>query len=328
MAHAEARDLALKLIVSSDVVVENFSPRVMNNWRLDHHHLKEVKKDIIMLSMSGMGHTGPWKNYVAFGATVQALGGLSHLTAYDHEKPVGSGYAYGDTIAGTYGAIAVLAALEHRERTGQGMHIDLSEYEAVCTMIGPDLMDADQNDTKARTWGNSAGHQMAAPHGCYPCRGTDRWCVIAVLDEIQWRAFCRTLDNPAWTQEERFSTLSHRMAHADELDELIAQWTSNRAAEDILAALQKAGIPSGMVQNAQDLANDTHLRERGFFTKMHHPTLGTIVTDRSPVRFKNVNAPTLKSSPLLGQDNRQVFVELLGLTEDEYADYLEKGVIG
>ncbi len=328
MTHPEARELALKLIVSSDVVVENFSPRVMQNWRLDYPHLKKEKEDIIMLSLSGMGHTGPWKNYVAYGATVQALGGFTHLTAYGDGKPVGSGYAYGDTISGTYGAIAVLAALEHREQTGRGLHIDLSEYEAVCTLIGPDLIGAGQNDTLARPRGNAAGRQVAAPHGCYPCRGADRWCVIAVFNDIQWKALCRTLGDPDWTRQERFSTLDHRVAHAEELDALLAQWTANRVAEDLVAGLQQAGIPSGVVHNARDLANDPHLQERKFFAQIDHPILGSLATDTSPVRFQNMGAPPLKPSPLLGQDNRHVFVDLLGLTEDEYAHYIEKGVIG
>lgn len=328
MAHPEARQLALKLVALSDIVVENFSSRVMKNWYLDYENLQKVKKDIIMLSLSGMGHTGPLKNYVAFGATVQALSGFTHLTAYSEAKPVGSGYAYGDTISGTYGAIAAVAALEHREQTGQGLHIDLSEYEAVCTTIGPDLMAADLNNTVESPWANSAGRKAAAPHGCYPCRGKDRWCVIAVFDEIQWAALCCIIGNPAWSKEERFSTLSYRMAHADKLDALIGQWTITRGAENIVADLQKAGIPSGVVQNAQDLVNDPHLQAREFFKEMDHPILGRVTTDSSPVRFKNMVAPPLKSSPLLGQDNRHVFVNLLGLTENQFADYLQKGVIG
>lgn len=339
MTHVEARRLAIKLIASSDVVVENFSPRVMQNWRLDYAHLKTVKKDIIMLSLSGMGHTGPWKNYVAYGATVQALGGFTHLTGYGAGngagygaadgggRPVGSGYAYGDTISGTYGAIAVLAALEHRAQTGRGLHIDLSEYEAVCTLIGPHLMGAHRNHTNARPRGKAADHRIAAPHGCYRCQGIDRWCVIAVFDEIQWAALCRAMGEPDWVREERFSTLSHRMAHADQLDALVEQWTARRSPESIVTDLRQAGIPCGVVQNARDLANDPHLQQRGFFAKMDHPVLGTTTTDRSPVRFKNMDAPPLKGSPLLGRDNRQVFVDLLGLTEEEYGRYIENGVI-
>lgn len=335
MTHPEARELAIKLIATSDVVVENFSPRVMQNWRLDYPHLKKVKEDIIMLSLSGMGHTGPWKNYVAYGATVQALGGFTHLTGYGagynaaggQGKPVGSGYAYGDTISGTYGAIAVLAALEHREQTGRGLHIDLSEYEAVCTLIGPHLMGAERNHPIARPLGNAADHRIAAPHGCYRCRGIDRWCVIAVFDELQWAALCHAMGEPDWTREERFSTMPHRMAHADQLDALLERWTSQRAAEAIVADLQRAGIPCGVVQNAQDLADDPHLQKREFFAEMDHPILGKIPADTSPVRFKTMDAPPMKSSPLLGQDNRHVFVDLFGLTEEEYDHYIEKAVI-
>ncbi|MGD9369306.1 MAG: CoA transferase [Desulfobacteraceae bacterium] len=170
--------------------------------------------------------------------------------------------------------------------------------------------------------------RSGAPHGCYRCRGIDRWCVIAVFDESQWAALCRAMGDPHWTREERFSTMSHRMAHADPLDALLEQWTSRRAAETIVADLQRAGIPCGVVQNARDLANDPHLNKREFFAEMDHPILRKMATDTSPVRFKTMDAQPLKSSPLLGQDNRHVFVDLLGLTEEEYGRYIEKGVIG
>lgn len=328
MARPEARDLALKLISVCDVVVENFSARVMKNWRLDYPHLKDIKEDIILLSLSGMGHTGPWQNYVAYGATVQALGGLTHLTAWDSERPVGSGFAYGDTISGTYGAIAVVAALEYRDRTGRGMHIDLSEYEAVCSMIGPELMGGGLDESLARPRGNAAVRRPAVPHGCYPCRGTDRWCVIAVFDEVQWAALVRTLGHPDWAEQERFATPASRMAHAEELDFQISQRTSAREAEQLVADLQEAGIPSGVVRDARDLADDPHLLARGFFQQTHHPVLGTLAADTSPVRFMHMKKPACQSAPLLGRDNRSVFVDLLGLTDDELAAYIEKGVIG
>ncbi|WP_024333764.1 CaiB/BaiF CoA transferase family protein [Desulfotignum balticum] len=328
MAHSEARDLAEKLVAVSDVVVENFSPRVMENWKLDYPHMKLLKKDIILLSLSGMGHTGPWKNHVAFGATIQALSGFSHLTAYDENTPVGSGFAYADIVSGIYGAIAVMAALEYRTRNGKGMHIDLSEYEVMCSLLGPELMAANQPDLFPRSWGNESGNSPAAPHGCYPCRGTDRWCVIAVFDDNQWAAFCQVLNNPDWMREKKFTTLFSRISHADELDAHIREWTAVRNAESVVSALQKAGIPAGVVKDAHDLAIDPHLRERRFFTQMQHPVLGNVSADTSPIRFKNMPRATLKSSPLLGQDNQSIFVNLLGLSETEFADYIQQGIIG
>ena len=185
--------MALKLVSISDVVVENFSPRVMANWKLDYEKLMEVRPNLVMLSMSGMGQTGPWKDSVAFGPTVQSLGGLTYLTSYSEDSPVGVGYAYADVVAGLYGVMAILAALGRRDRTGAGQYIDLSEYEAVCSMIGPALLDSSANPGRILPTGNRSPHMPASPYGCYKCVGNDRWCVIAVFDEIEWRRSVRSL---------------------------------------------------------------------------------------------------------------------------------------
>jgi crotonobetainyl-CoA:carnitine CoA-transferase CaiB-like acyl-CoA transferase len=327
MSCPEARALALKLAAISDVVVENFSPRVMANWRLDYAALKKANPALILVSISAMGQTGPWRDFVAYGSTVQALGGLTYLTAYDENAPLGPGYAYADTIAGLYGALAVLAALEFRENTGRGQHIDLSEYEAVCTLIGPALMDALVNDAQVLPGGNQPDYSMAAPHGCYRCRGEDKWYVIAVFTEAEWQALVKVLGSPAWAEADRFSTISKRRDHSEELDENLERWTSKRRAEEVVAQLQAAGVPAGIVQNAEDLANDPHLLERDWFVKLPHPTLGENVSDRSPIRLSQSSTSNWKSSPLLGEDNRYVYTELIGLTDQQFSSYVEKGII-
>jgi crotonobetainyl-CoA:carnitine CoA-transferase CaiB-like acyl-CoA transferase len=328
MTHPEARELALRLVALSDVVIENFTPRVMSNWGMQYEKLKEVKPELIMLSMSGMGQTGPWKDHAAFGPTVQALGGLTYLSSYEKNDPVGPGYAHADPITGLYGVFAVLAALDSRDRTEQGRYIDLSEYEAVCTLIGPALLDTFTNDAEVRPRGNRSDYLEAAPYGCYPCLGPERWCVIAVFNEIEWKALCQVLDQPAWTKEEKFSSLSKRKKHAEDLDELLREWTSERGAEDIVARLQKADVPTGLVQNAEDLANDPQFSERDFFVHLEHPTLGDTISDRSPIRFGREDEKNWKASPLIGEHNEYVFMNLLGLSEQEFHAYVDKGVIG
>jgi crotonobetainyl-CoA:carnitine CoA-transferase CaiB-like acyl-CoA transferase len=327
MSCPEARALALKLVAISDVVVENFSPRVMANWRLDYAALNKANPELIMVSISAMGQTGPWRDFVAYGSTVQALGGLTYLTAYDKDEPVGPGYAYADTIAGLYGALAVLAALEFRESTGRGQHIDLSEYEAVCTLIGPALMDVIANNAQILPSGNQSDYGTAAPHGCYRCLGKDKWCVIAVFTEAEWQALVKVLGSPGWPDTERFSTLSKRNDHSEELDERLDKWTSKHTAEEVVALLQAAGVPAGIVQNAEDLANDPHLLERNWFVKLQHPTLGEKVSDGSPIRLTKKSTSNWKSSPLLGEDNRYVYTELIGLTDQQFSSYVEKGII-
>lgn len=327
MSHPEARRIVLMLTEISDVVVENFSPRVMSNWGLEYDNLKEVRPDLIMIALSGMGQTGPWKDFVAFAPTVQSLGGLTYLTSFDRDSPSGPGYSYADMISGIYGALAVLAALEYRDRTDQGQYIDLSEYEAICSSIGPMLMDISANHGNIPPSGNRSDHMEAAPYGCYRCLGRERWCVIAVFNEPEWKALCDVLGHPEWAGEERFSSISRRRSHAKKLDELLAEWTSQRTGEEVFDLLQKACIPVGIVQNAEDLAKDPHLHERGAFVDLQHPFLGHTTSDRLPIKFERSTFSDWSSAPLIGEDNRYVYTELLGLTDLELSSYIKKGII-
>jgi benzylsuccinate CoA-transferase BbsF subunit len=300
----------------------------MPNWGLDYEELKEVKPDLIMLSMSAMGQGGPWKDYVAFAPTLHALSGLTYLTSFEKDTPIGPGYAYADIVAGLYAALAVLAALEFRDRTGQGQYIDLSEYEAICTLMGPSLLGAMLNDKEILPAGNCPDDIEAAPCGCYPCAGTDRWCVIAVSNEEEWQSLCRALGYPDWMKEDRFTTVAKRKENRKELDEFLAKWTAQHTAEEVVNLLQKAGIPSGVIQNAEDLSRDPQLVARDFFVQLQHPVLGKTISDRSPIRFEEDSTVDWKAAPQLGADNRYVFLELLGLTENELSSYTEKGIIG
>jgi benzylsuccinate CoA-transferase BbsF subunit len=328
MSYPEARKILLKLIERSDVLIENFSPRVMLNWGLNYEKLKEVRSALIMVSMSAMGQTGPWKDYVAFGPTLHALSGLTYLTSFEKDSPMGLGYAYADSISGLYAALIVLAALEYRERTGQGQYIDLSEYEAICTLMGPVLLDTSLHEKEVLPHGNRSNDIPAAPYGCYKCSGLDRWCVIAVFNEEEWQNLCKVLGVPDWTKEEKFSTLLKRKENGEELDELLTQWTFQHSPEQVVSLLQEAGVPAGVVQNAEDLARDPQLVARDFFIHLEHPILGSTISDRSPIRFEDDLTVGWKAGPILGEDNRYVFIELLGLTEGEFSSLIERGIIG
>lgn len=328
LSHSEAREMVLKLTEKSDVVIENFSPRVMPNWGLNYEKLKEVKPDLIMLSMSAMGQGGPWKDYVAFAPTLHALSGLTHLTSFEKDTSIGLGYAYADIVAGLYATVAVLAALEYRDRTGQGQYIDLSEYETICTLMGPSLLDAFVHDKEILPKGNCPDHIAVAPYGCYPCLGTDRWCVIAVFNEEEWESLCQVLGRSDWVKEERFATLAKRKKNRQELNELLAKWTAQHTAEEVVNLLQMASIASGVVQDAEDLSKDPQLMASNFFVQLQHSVLGETISSRSPIRFEEDFTVGWKAAPLLGEDNRYVFLELLGLTESELSSFTEKGIIG
>ncbi|MBE9571119.1 MAG: CoA transferase, partial [Proteobacteria bacterium] len=328
MDYPEARELFLRLTALSDVIFENFSPRVMANWGLQYKKLKDVKSDLIMVSMSGMGQTGPWKDFVAFGPTLQALSGLTYLSSFSKDAPMGLGYAYSDAIAGLYAVVAILAALEYRDRTGIGNYIDLSEYEAVCTLMGPTLLDILANKREVLPQGNYSEYIPAAPYGCYRCMGEDRWCVIAVFNETEWQALSKAMGNPKWTLEERYSSLPKRKVYTNEMDKLLEQWTVQHEAKNLVNLLQEAGVPAGVVQNASDLVKDPQLLARDYFVRLHHPVLGDTISDASPIKFAGGTRDDWKSSPLLGQDNRYVYLELLGLTEKELSSYIKRGIVG
>jgi crotonobetainyl-CoA:carnitine CoA-transferase CaiB-like acyl-CoA transferase len=328
MSFREAKEIVLKLTKISDVVIENYSPRVMSNWGLSYETLREAKPDLIMMSMSGMGQTGPWKDFVAFGPTLQALSGLTYLTSLADEPPTGMGYAYADPVAGLYGALAVLVALEYRDKTGKGQYIDLSQYDAICTLMGPALLDVAVNHKDICPQGNHSKDIPAAPYGCYQCDGTDRWCVIAVFNEMEWESLCDLLGRPDWTREERFSNLSRRKENREDLDKFLEQWTLQQSPEEVVYRLQKGGISAGVVQNAENLAGDPHLAARDFFLQLEHSVLGQTVSDTSPIQFKENPWIHWRGAPLLGEDNRYVYMELLGFTEEELSSHVEKGIIG
>jgi benzylsuccinate CoA-transferase BbsF subunit len=318
-------EIARKLVTMCDIVVENFNPRVMINWGLDYPELKKVKPDIILLSMSVAGQTGPSSHYSGFGPTVQALSGLSYLTGYPGQPPSGIGYSYSDHAAALYGSLAVLAALEYRRQTGAGQHIDLSQMETATSLLADSILDYTQNSIEPRPLGNRS--PQAAPHGIYPCLGRDRWCAIAVTSEVEWSGFKKALGLLAWTSEARFATASDRLTNADALEELVSQWTRELPAEKVMERLQKEGVPAGVVQNAADLACDPQLLAGGFFAALENPAPDNKLVDASPIKLSDSPARYRQGAPAPDQDNAYVYGQLLGMTKDQIESLKQEKVI-
>jgi benzylsuccinate CoA-transferase BbsF subunit len=325
MAETGGIKIAKRLIKISDIVVENFSPRVMANWGLDYSELEKLKPEIIMLSMSVMGQTGPWRDYSGFGPTVQAFSGVTYLTSYPGQAPLGIGYSYADHAAGLYASLALLGALEYRRQTGRGQYIDLSQTEAMSSLLADSLLDYSIRGQEAQPLGNIS--LLAAPHGVYPCRGEDRWCAIAVSSDKEWANFKRAIGNQFWANEERFATITDRLNNRTALDSLIGEWTQQHPAEEVMALLQKAGVPSGVVQNAEDLFYDPQFQARHFFLEQEHPSLGKTLVDANPIRLSDNPVEYRRTAPLTGQDNYYVYRQLLGMTEDEVEKLRGEGVI-
>ncbi|MGD8563866.1 MAG: CoA transferase [Desulfarculaceae bacterium] len=318
MEQPEARELATHLVQQCDVVAENFSPRVLENWGLTYPRLQAARGDIILLRMSAMGQSGPWRDGVAFAPGIQSLAGFTSLTSYAQGPPLGMGVPYADIVSGLYGAVAVIAALEIRDRSGQGQCIDLSEYEAMVTLLGHELL-------AVQAGANCPS--PAAPHGCYACQGHDRWCAIAVFNDPQWNALCRVMGLTDLTGDARFNDPAGRRRHKVELDEKITLAAARWRAEDLVLALQDAGVAAGVVQNAQDLSGDPQLLQREFFKFLQHPAQGAIFADNTPLKMGADSLGQWRAAPQLGEHNAYVFGELLGLGQKKIADLQARGVI-
>ena len=325
MSRPEGLGMAKKLVKISDAVVENFSPRVMANWGLDYPELKKLKADIILLSLSVMGHSGPWRDYTGFGPTVQAFSGITYLTSYPGQPPLGIGYSYSDHVAALYASLSLLGALEYRRRTGEGQYIDLSQTEAMTSLLSEEIMEYTLNHREIKPAGNSSS--SCAPQGIYPCLGEDKWCAIAVSTSEEWEGFKRGIGNPAWINASRFATMADRLANVDALDSLIQGWTREHASEEITIILQREGVPAGPVRSAADLANDPQLQSRGFFRELEHPTLGKIFADANPIRLSENPAEYRNAAPTNGQDNDYVYCQLLGLSEEEVKGLRQENII-
>jgi benzylsuccinate CoA-transferase BbsF subunit len=318
--HPGGRDLARRLIATADVVAENFTSHVMEQWGLAYEHLQGLKPDLLMISLSMEGRTGPHRHVPGFGTVLQAASGLAYLTGWPDRPPAIPGVAYTDWTTPFFGLVALLAALDHRRRTGEGQYIDVSNLEVGVNCLDTAILDCTVN---GRLQGRAGNECMvgdlpgAAPHGVYRCLGDNRWCAIAVGNDQEWRQFCAILGHPAWTQEARFRTVLTRVQHREALNALVESWTSQYPAEDIMTRLQSAGIAAGVVQNAADLASDPQLAHRGQSVWLDHPEVGRQRYD-VPAFQLSASPAQLQPVPTLGQDNARVFKGLLGLSHDEY----------
>ena len=321
----KATDLAKRIVAWSDVVIENFSPGTMKRLGLDYEALRKIKPDLIMLSSSNLGQSGPHAHHAGFGSQLSSLAGFTHLTGYPDGPPQILYGPYIDYIAVAYGAVAILAALDYRERTGKGTHIDTAQYETGLQFMAPILLDYKINGKVASRNGNR--DPAAAPHGAYPCKGDDIWCVISASSESDWESLCRAMGNPAWTKESRFATLQSRKEHEDELDQKIGAWTAGFTAREITEKLQASGIRAGIVNTMRDIYSDPQLKHRKQWVELEHPEIGKMHYQRPPFFLTRTPSGPERRDPLLGEHNGYFYQELLGLSEKEYQELVVEGVI-
>lgn len=314
LGEPRAVEIAKLLVARSDAVAENMRPGVITRLGLGYEALRTVKPDIVYLSSSACGQTGPDRGNVGYAPNFAAAAGLSFVTGYPDWPPSILSGAF-DLRSAMSAAYAMLAALLHRQKTGEGQYIDMASQEAIAVLNSDALTEYFMN---RRVRGRSGNRDdRMAPHNCYRCRGDDRWVSIAVADDEEWRALCDVMGRPNLAEDARFSDAAQRWHNQEELDRLIGEWTAQREDYEVMYELQKVGVAATPSLSNKGLFEDPHIKERGAFTQVEHPVLGKDWVISPPWKLSATPATIRRQAPLLGEHDQQVFGDLLGMPRDE-----------
>jgi crotonobetainyl-CoA:carnitine CoA-transferase CaiB-like acyl-CoA transferase len=324
LTRPEAQAIARRLAAWADVAVESFTPRVMRGWGLDYESLRAVNPRLVMMSTCLQGQTGPHALYPGFGQLMAALSGFSEVSGWKDRAPAPPYGAYTDFIVPRLAAAALLAAVDHQRRTGEGQYLDVSQFEASLHFLAPALLDHDLSGRVASRSGNAADH--AAPYGAYPCAGEDRWLALSVRGDDEWRALCEILGRPEWLADARFASHAGRVAAAEALDAALAEATCTEDASALMARLQAAGVAAGVVQSALDLHSDPVLTGWGFFEWLEHPERAPSPYEGHALRLSDTPGRLRRAAPTLGEHTGLVLRELLGMTDEEIARLVDTKV--
>lgn len=320
----EAIKLAKRLVKICDIVADNYRPGVMDRLGLGYSALKEVKPDIIMLSLSSHGATGPERGYGAYAAQMGPLSGLSYVTGY-RDGPPAPIRSTADTLAGITAVAPILAAINYRQRTGKGQFIDSSAVESLSICMSDILMDYTMN--KRVRCRDANRDDFMAPHNCYRCKGKDKWVSIAIATEEEWGAFCDAIGNPKWTKDKRFRDGLTRWENQEDLDRLIGEWTRNLTSYEVMSILQQAGVAAVASFTNKEIVNDPHCKERSIFVEVNQPHVGKQIQMGLPWKLSTVPQVPIRPVPLLGEHNDYVFGKLLGMSREEIKKLEKEKVI-
>lgn len=319
-----ARSVIEKLIRWADVINANMVPGTLNRLGFGYDYVKTIKPDIIMAEGSTYGQTGPMAREWGVDGTGAALSGYLDLTGWPDRGPVGPNIPYGDVVLPFFIAAAIVAALDYKRRTGKGQYIDASMLEVCVHQITPALLDWEANGHLQTRNGNRIAH--AAPHGVFPCIGEDRWCAIGVFTDEEWEAFNQAIGNPSWTKEPKFATLKSRKENEEALEELVAKWTKQHSAEEVMQILQAAGVAAGVVQTMQDIVeNDPQLKARNFLLPLKHPVIGVFGHPAPPYKLLKTEAQ-VRTSPCLGEHTEYICTQLLGMSDAEFVEIFQQAI--
>jgi benzylsuccinate CoA-transferase BbsF subunit len=310
LRHPEAVKLVEELVATSDVVMENFATGVLERLGLGYSHLRTIKPDLVMISGSTMGVTGPDRNSMGFGPNVCSYAGQPFITGYEGGPPQNLGGNWPDYLVGTIMAFSIMSALWHRNRTGQGQYIEVSMAETITSMMPEAFLEYTMTGKPVERIGNHDPDMV--PHNVYECEGDDAWVAIAVRSDEEWRSLCQILGRPELSDHPKFATLKARKSNEPELDTLVGEWCASRANSEITNLLQAQKIPAGPIMNVFDLVTDPHMVSRGYTVEIDHPAAGAGAVGGLPVKFSAMPKLPYFHAPLLGQHNEYVFADLLG----------------
>ena len=329
MTDERGRDLFRQLVAVSDVVMENFTPRVMRRWELDYPNLRKIKPDIILVSNTGYGHgDGPYSNYPAQATTQEATHGHCWITGYQGEGPSKAGASFVDFLSTWTALFAIGTALRYRNRTGQGQWVDIGMYQAGVMFSSEYIMDAIANGREGGRMGNRHPHR--APQGCYPAAGQDQWITLSVGSDAQWQALCAAMGREDLAVDARFADVLARRRHHDQIDEVISGWTAQNDKYELMRLLQEAGIPAGPVLTGKDIHFDPQYQSRGFLERVTYPEdrkIGTRIIMGRPYKFSRTPLRVRGPAPAYGQDNQRLLTELLGVEDAAYQDLVQDSIV-
>jgi crotonobetainyl-CoA:carnitine CoA-transferase CaiB-like acyl-CoA transferase len=331
--HPKGLQIAKDLVRICDIVAEGFSPGVLQRLGLGYDVMKRIRPDIIYIQQAGMGAHGLYGRMRTVGPVAAAFAGQGDMSGLpEPAMPVGWGYSYLDWMGAYSYALALLGALYHRARTGEGQWIDASQCEAGLFLTGATILDWSANGREWRRFGNRSPYKPAAPHGAYRCQGRDRWIAIACFTDAEWRAVAELAGRRDWLADARFATLAGRLAHQDALDAELDGWTRTQDAYPLMMSLQRAGVPAGVCQNAEDRCDhDPQLRHLNWLTEVTGTKIGTWPVYELPMKFSRtpayIGGPIDRGAPCYGEDNSWVLTQLLGMTASDVERLAEEGVI-
>jgi len=324
MKHPKAKQVIDRLLRWADIVAENFSPGTVERLGVDYAAVKAVNPEVVYLSISSQGQTGPYREMPSYGPQLQAFTGHVYLTGWPDRIPNQIGLSYPDFICPVYACIAVIAALDYKRRTGKGQYIDQANVEPALQWLAPAILDYTANKVVEDRAGNSVPY--AAPHNAYPCKGEDNWCAIAVMTDEEWVNLCQAMGKPELATDPMFATLLDRKKNESPLDSIIGEWTANLTSDEVMEKLQAVGIPAGKLQTIQDMVQDKQLRHRGYWQALQHAEIGSYEAHNTAYILSRTPSELRLPSPCLGEHTEYVCRELLGMSDEEFIELFNEGV--